>query len=97
MTFVQFSESADNCKESQGTARVVDHCPKTEEEWTEASRTKNCSRFKHSCTSFVYHCVINEWETENIEVCAPKKNIVGKLIDIFVKGFQNSFVQLRKK
>lgn len=31
---------------------------------------------------FVYHCVINEFQNETLEVCAPQKLIAGILIKL---------------
>lgn len=71
---------AQECHESTATVEVVSHCPKTLEEKAEATDRKSCSRIRHSCISFDYHCVLNVWGNETIEVCAPIRNIVGKLI-----------------
>lgn len=39
----------------------------------------------HSCnsSSFDYHCVINAWGNETIEVCAPRSVIVGESASIY--------------
>ena len=66
--------------ESTATVIVVAHCPKTLEEHVEAAVRKSCSKFSHKCSSFVYHCVLNAWGNETLEVCAPRTNIVGKLL-----------------
>lgn len=34
-------------------------------------------------SSFDYHCVINAWGNETIEVCAPRSMIVGKSASIY--------------
>lgn len=69
---------ADNkCNESKATAKIVQSCPKTAREWNEAAKKKGCRNITHSCTSFEYHCVINAWRNETIEVCAPSWSIVG--------------------
>ena len=60
--------------------RVVDRCPKTEEEWKKAGERKNCSRYAHHCTDpekLLYHCVVNPYLNETLEVCAIRKNIIG--------------------
>lgn len=76
-SFLQKS-NAYECKESVETATVVGSCPRNASEWNERSIRKNCSTFKHTCSSFEYHCVINTWVNETVEVCAPKTNIIGK-------------------
>lgn len=53
-------------------------CPQNVNEWNEAAARKGCEKISHSCSSFVYHCVINAWGNETIEVCAPRLLIVGK-------------------
>ena len=77
---------AEECNESTATVEVVSHCPKTLEEQVKAANRKSCSKFSHKCSSFVYHCVINVWENETLEVCAPRKIIVGKLMFQTSKG-----------
>nr|XP_022286430.1 uncharacterized protein LOC111099438 isoform X2 [Crassostrea virginica] len=47
---------------------------------------KRCFDLKHNCGSLEYHCVINEWTTEMIEVCAPTKVIVGKVCAEYNSG-----------
>mmetsp|Transcript_18186 Transcript_18186/g.30973 ORF Transcript_18186/g.30973 Transcript_18186/m.30973 type:complete len:138 (-) Transcript_18186:255-668(-) len=91
MTDVQLSRykmivNAQECPESTATVEVVSHCPKTSDEKAEATARKSCSSFRHSCISFVYHCVLNVWGNETIEVCAPIRNIVGKVCAEFNDG-----------
>nr|XP_022286410.1 uncharacterized protein LOC111099425 [Crassostrea virginica]XP_022286411.1 uncharacterized protein LOC111099425 [Crassostrea virginica]XP_022286412.1 uncharacterized protein LOC111099425 [Crassostrea virginica] len=71
--------NANECKESVATATVVGSCPRNAKEWIERSLKKNCSHIKHTCFSFEYHCVINTWMNETIEVCARRRNIIGKV------------------
>ena len=71
---------AEECNDSTATVEVVSHCPTTLEEQVEAAVRKSCSKYSHKCSSFVYHCVINVWENETLEVCTPRKIIVGKLM-----------------
>ncbi|XP_078315006.1 uncharacterized protein LOC144619785 [Crassostrea virginica] len=60
------------CKESQNTAVTVQFCPKGKAEWEDRAKKKNCSSVPHNCTrNLEYHCVVNPWQTETIEVCAP--------------------------
>lgn len=76
--FFQQDVVAWGCLESTETATPVSICPKTEKEWQRAANRKNCSNMKHTCSSFVYHCVINAWINETIEVCAPKRVVIGE-------------------
>lgn len=58
----------------------MESCPQNVDEWNEAASRKGCENISHSCnsSSFEYHCVINPWGNETIEVCAPSLTIVGK-------------------
>lgn len=58
---------------------VVDDCPDTKEKWREASARKNCSAYASQCDEpdrLVYHCVINAFVNETLEVCAYSRIIV---------------------
>lgn len=68
-------DCAEKCIKSADTAIVVQVCPQTKMEWTVAAEKKNCKSF---CSSFQYHCVMNTWRNETVEVCAPGLRIVGK-------------------
>ena len=57
------------------TVMKVKSCPLTAEEWGNAVVKKGCESINHS---FLYHCVMNTWRNETVEVCAPWRNIVGK-------------------
>lgn len=69
----------------------VESCPNNNQEWENAAKLKNCNitAAQQKCSDadiFVYHCVINGFENETLEVCAPQKLITGILIDLhFVK------------
>lgn len=59
--------------------KVVDDCPDTEEKWREAAARKNCSAYANQCDEpdrLVYHCVINDFVNETLEVCAYSRIIV---------------------
>lgn len=66
------------CKDSSATYKIVKSCPHTVKEWKEETARKGCNKMTHSCSSFEYHCVINAWGNETVEVCAPRARIVGK-------------------
>lgn len=62
-------------------------CPTNDEEWETAGKLKNCqiTSAQQKCSEadkFVYHCVINGFENETLEVCAPQKLITGILIEL---------------
>ena len=66
------------------TVAVVEKCPETEEEFRIAEKRKNCSDFDKLCSDhdgLVYHCVINPYVNETLEVCAYAQNIVGGKIN----------------
>lgn len=73
----------------------MESCPTNYQEWETAAKLKNCetTAAQQICAKaeiFVYHCVINGFENETLEVCAPQKLITGILIDLhFVKYICN--------
>lgn len=81
---MQQSESESRyCQEAVDSAKSVTSCPTSKAEWDDAARRKNCSSIasKQKCSvaeHFQYHCVINEFRNELLEVCAPSRIIFGK-------------------
>nr|XP_022289651.1 uncharacterized protein LOC111101452 isoform X3 [Crassostrea virginica] len=67
--------SAGECNGSSAAAKRVDVCPQTEKEWKVAAENKNCKSY---CSSYHYHCVMNTWRNETIEVCAKIRQIVDR-------------------
>ncbi|XP_062570545.1 uncharacterized protein LOC134232574 [Saccostrea cucullata] len=65
------------CNDSLKTVSRVLTCPKNLSELEKAIERKSCYKWKHSCKSFEYHCVSNDWTNETIEVCAPSLLIIG--------------------
>lgn len=63
--------------------RVVTFCPTLKEEWDRAAQKKNCSKFE---PQYEYHCLINAYLNETLEVCAPKKWIFGYCAEFNVAG-----------
>lgn len=61
----------------------VKFCPTTKQEWEAAAESKNCDKTAaqqtclYDAKKFVYHCVINGFQNETLEVCAPQKLITG--------------------
>lgn len=58
---------------------IVDNCPHTEDKWMEAAARKNCETYASQCDEpdrFVYHCVINAFINQTLEVCAYRRVIV---------------------
>lgn len=69
-------------------------CPQNVKEWNEAAAKKGCKKLSHSCPSFEYHCVINAWGNETIEVCAPSLMIIGKHVGIYNQMHAYQFIGL---
>lgn len=54
-------------------------CPDSVDKWKEASERKNCTQYASQCSEpekLEYHCVINPFINETLEVCAYGQNIV---------------------
>lgn len=71
------------CKEAVDSVEIVTDCPTSKTEWEIAVRKKSCGRIasRQKCDSverFKYHCVINGFRNEVMEVCAPSRIIFGK-------------------
>lgn len=79
-SFVQKSIAiSDSCSVSRSTVQAVDNCPDSEEKWRQAAARKNCAAYASSCTEpgrLVYHCLINSYVNQTIEVCAYGRIIV---------------------
>lgn len=62
----------------------MESCPTNNQEYKNAANLKNCksTASQQKCSDadkFVYHCVIDGFENEMLEVCAPQKIITGIL------------------
>lgn len=71
--------SNDACDVSGSTIQVVYNCPDSEDKWREAAARKNCAAYANQCSDpnrLVYHCLINEYINQTLEVCAYAQNIV---------------------
>lgn len=79
-----------SCEVSRSTVQVVDSCPNSEEEWKKFAARKNCSAYANQCDKpemLVYHCVINEYVTQTLEVCAYTRYIFsGKCTGYSISG-----------
>ncbi|XP_062596680.1 uncharacterized protein LOC134258146 isoform X4 [Saccostrea cucullata] len=67
------SVSSKSCLASMPTLQLVEECPKTKEEWNKRSDKKRCDMLAGTsqCSSFAYHCLLNQNGNETVEVCAP--------------------------
>nr|XP_022289163.1 uncharacterized protein LOC111101134 isoform X2 [Crassostrea virginica] len=79
MFFKTTEASPYSCEASAKTVKMVDKCPENEEGWQKAAARMNCSKYAHQCDNpdkFVYHCAVNPYINETLEVCAIQKTIV---------------------
>lgn len=80
---IQVHKSSNNyCAESIKSIVTVSSCPTSKEKWNLAASKKHCEThaLRQNCThptNYVYHCVINQYENEILEVCAQKRIIFG--------------------
>lgn len=81
---------SNSCEVTRSTVQVVDGCPDSEEKWKERAAIKNCAANASQCAEperLVYHCVINSYVNQTIEVCAYAQNIVlGQCTSYFSSG-----------
>lgn len=72
--------SSDFCNVTRSTKKVVPTCPDSLDKWNEASKRKNCTQYASQCSEpekLEYHCVINPFINETLEVCAYGQNIIS--------------------
>lgn len=79
------------CQEAVESVTTVGSCPTTKAGWDAAARRKSCSRIASTqkCSDvdkFVYHCVINGYRNQTLEVCAPLRIIFGHCVEFNVGG-----------
>lgn len=68
------------CSASLQKIEKVDRCPRNTLEWDVRAALFNCSSINQTCVPsdmFLYHCVLNAYGTELLEVCAVYKFIYG--------------------
>lgn len=77
------------CDDSLKNVRDGVPCPASQTEWDERSKEMKCENFTQNCTeknNFVYHCLVNPWRNNTVEVCAPVILIPGQFCAEFNKG-----------
>lgn len=79
------------CPEAVASVEIVSSCPDSKEAWDIAARRKNCSGIavQQKCATvenFKYHCVINGFRNNTLEVCAPKRIIFGHCVEFNTGG-----------
>lgn len=70
---------SNSCEVTRSTVQVVDGCPDSKKSWKEAAEKKRCDVPAKQCSDperLVYHCVINPYFNQTLEVCAYAQNIV---------------------
>lgn len=81
---------SNSCDVTRSTVQIVEDCPVSEEEWREAAERKRCDVPAKQCSEserLVYHCVINPYVNQTLEVCAYAQNIVlGQCTSYFIGG-----------
>lgn len=86
--FVQQFTAQENqiCQDAVFDINIVQSCPTSKEEWNRAAYDKNCTELaqRNNCTPvserLEYHCVINTFKNETLEVCAPARVIFGNVV-----------------
>lgn len=71
--------SRDSCHISRSTVQIVEDCPNSKKQWKQAAMRKNCAAYASQCSEperLEYHCVINPFFNQTLEVCAYAQNIV---------------------
>lgn len=86
-----YNSKNEYCKEAVNSVNSVASCPTSKEEWDSAATKKKCNEIakQQNCTSvdkFMYHCVINEYNSDFLEVCAPQRRILGHCVEFNVGG-----------
>ena len=63
---------ASPCPPSADSVSVIDSCPMSSTEWNQRALLKNCSMYPQTCfRPLEYHCLLNPYANESLEVCAP--------------------------
>lgn len=86
-----YKSEARFCPEAIASVNYVVSCPTSKQEWDTAATKKNCSRLAshQNCSSveqFKFHCVINGFRNETLEVCAPSRIIFGHCVEFNLLG-----------
>lgn len=79
------------CPEAVASVKYVPFCPTSKKEQVIAAKRKNCDELAtgQNCSSieeFVYHCTINSYRNATLEVCAPKRRILGHCSEFNIVG-----------
>lgn len=86
------ANGTEKCEEVAINLRIVKSCPKSKDEWERAAHDMKCNELvkQGNCTNtkkeLQYHCVINAYMNETLEVCAPSRFIFGFCAEFNVAG-----------
>lgn len=79
-----------SCEVTRSTVQIVEDCPVNVKKWREAAERKRCDVPAKNCSEpkrLVYHCVINPYVNQTLEVCAYAQNIVqGQCTSYVISG-----------
>ncbi|XP_065925508.1 uncharacterized protein [Magallana gigas] len=86
---------AQNCLKSAKTVQVVKNCPENQREWEEAAQRKNCLVIQKydNCSKVEYHCLVNEFRNETIEVCTSPKYLQGYCPHYYLNEAKNDYTK----
>lgn len=87
------------CKEAVDSVESVTSCPTSKSELESAANKKNCqlTAAQQKCSepeTFLYHCVINGYGNETIEVCALRRLMIG---NVFNQKSMHGFIYSDKR
>lgn len=87
------------CQEAVDSLEIVTSCPTSKIDWEIAAGKKNCEKkaSRQNCDSLErlkYHCVINGFRNELVEVCAPSRIIFGKMKNELQRKYKFMYVHL---
>lgn len=86
------ANGTEKCEEVANNLRIVKSCPKSKDEWERAAHDMKCNELaeRGNCTNtkkeLQYHCVINVYINETLEVCAQSRFIFGFCAEFNVAG-----------
>eukprot|EP00105_Crassostrea_gigas_P040641 XP_019924789.1 PREDICTED: uncharacterized protein LOC109619361 [Crassostrea gigas] len=83
--------NAQICSKSAETVCRVQKCPANQTEWDKAARRKDCSEIQKydNCAKVEYHCLVNEFRNETIEVCTS--------LEALYKGIARYIQRIKQK
>ncbi|XP_056014868.1 uncharacterized protein LOC125677558 [Ostrea edulis] len=88
-----------HCPHPTSTMEHVNNCPDSKYTWDLAAERKGCHRIFDNCLGLPkqdlkYHCLINPFLNETVEVCAPSRRMFGGFCPEYstrAEGVQENF------